>query len=203
MDTKSRIMETTFKLLLEKGFDNVSITEVKRESNISTGGFYHLFDSKEMLVVEVIKKYIFNYFYLTLEQIKKFEGTPKEKLKVAILSMAGDDAVINETTQLIGGPEKIDYRTLHLLLIEGVQKYDMISDIYSEFFRELLIFINDTINEGIAHGEIRSDIDSTRIAEVIETMTMGTVIMWIALPEKSLEERVEINMAEIWDYIKK
>jgi hypothetical protein len=32
---------------------------------------------------------------------------------------------------------------------------------------------------------------------------MGTVIMWIALPEKSLEERVEINMAEIWDYIKK
>ena len=56
MDTKSRIMETAFKLLLEKGFDNVSITEVKRESNITTGGFYHHFESKDTLIVEVINK---------------------------------------------------------------------------------------------------------------------------------------------------
>lgn len=202
MDTKSRIMETAFKLLLEKGFDNVSITEVKRESNITTGGFYHHFDSKDTLMVEVIKKYIFNYFYLTMENIKNFEGTPKEKLKVAILSMTGDDTVINESTQLVGGPEKIDYRTLHLLLIEGVQKYDMISEIYTEFFRKLFNFINDVIDEGISQGVIRSDIDPIKISEVIETMIMGTVIMWIALPEKSLEQRVEINIDELWDHIK-
>ena len=203
MDTKSRIMETAFKLLLEKGFDNVSITEIKRESNISTGGFYHIFDSKETLVVEVIKKYIFNYFYLTLEQIKNFEGTTKEKLEIAILSMAGDDSVINETTQLVGGPEQIDYRTLHLLLIEGVQKYNMISEIYTEFFRKLFAFINDVINVGITQGVIRSDIDPSIVSEVIETMIMGTVIMWIALPEKSMKERVETNIDEIWDHIKK
>ncbi len=141
MDTKSRIMETAFKLLLKKGFDNVSINEVKKESNITTGGFYHHFESKDTLMVEVIKKYLFNYFYLTMEQIKNFEGTPKEKLKVAILSIIGDDSVINETTQLVGGPEKIDYRTLHLLLIEGVQKYNMISEIYTEFFTNMFDFI--------------------------------------------------------------
>jgi len=57
MDTKSRIMETAFKLLLKKkGFDNVSINEVKRESNITTGGFYHHFESKDTLIVEVINK---------------------------------------------------------------------------------------------------------------------------------------------------
>ncbi len=80
-----------------------------------------------------------------MEQIKNFEGTPKEKLKVAILFMAGADAVINEATQLVRGPEKIDYRTLHLLLIEGVQKYDMISEIYTDFFRKLFDFIKDVI----------------------------------------------------------
>ncbi|OPY21378.1 MAG: DNA-binding transcriptional repressor AcrR [Methanobacterium sp. PtaU1.Bin097] len=202
MDTKSRIMETAFKLLLKKGFDNVSITEVKRESNITTGGFYHHFDSKDTLMVEVIKKYLFNYFYLTMEQIKNFEGTPKEKLEVAILSMTGDDSVINETTQLVGGPEKIDYRTLHLLLIEGVQKYDMISEIYTEFFRKLFDFIKDVINEGISQGVIRSDINPDIVSEVIETTIMGTVIMWIALPEKSMKERVETNINEIWEHIK-
>ena len=203
MDTKSRIMETAFKLLLKKGFDNVSITEVKRESNITTGGFYHYFDSKDTLLVEVIKKYIFNYFYLTMEQIKNFEGTPKEKLKVAILSMTGDDSTINKTTKLIGGPEKIDYRTLHLLLIEGVQKYEMISDIYSKFFHNLLNFIKDVINEGISQGVIRSDIDPTIISEFIQTTIMGTVIMWIGMPETSLQNRVEMNMDQLWNYIKK
>ena len=203
MDTKSRIMETAFKLLLEKGFDNVSITEIKEKSNVSTGGFYHHFDSLDSLMVEIIKKYLFNYFYLTLEQIKNFKGTSKEKLKVATLSMAGDDSVIHETTQLVGGPEKIDYRMLHLLLIEGVQKYTLVSDIYTEFFRKLFDFYLDVINDGITQGEIRSDIDTATISEIIETLTMGTVIMWIALPEKSIEERVETNINYMWKQIKK
>jgi hypothetical protein len=137
-----------------------------------------------------------------MEQIKNFEGTPKEKLKVAILSIIGDDSVINETTQLVGGPEKIDYRTLHLLLIEGVQKYNMISEIYTEFFTNMFDFIKDVINEGIAQGVIRSDINNTIVSEVIETMMMGTVIMWIALPEKSMKERVETNINEVWEHIK-
>lgn len=203
MDTKSRIMETTFKLLLEKGFDNVLIDEIKEKANVSTGGFYHHFDSLDSLIVEVTKKYLFNYFYLTMAQIKNFKGTSQEKLKVVTLSIAGDDDVINETTQLVGGPEKIDYRRLHLLLIEGVQKYDMISDIYSEFYRNVFDFYIEVINDAITQGEIRSDINPAYISEIIETMIMGTVLMWIALPEKSMRERIETNINYIWEQIKK
>ncbi len=202
MDTKSRIMETTFKLLLEKGFDNVLIDEIKEKANVSSGGIYHHFDSLDSLMVEVIKKYLFNYFYLTLEQIKNFKGTSQEKLKIVTLSIAGDDDVINQTTQLVGGPEKIDYRRLHLLLIEGVQKYTMISDIYSEFFRSVFDFYMDVISDAITQGEIRPDINPATIAEIIETMIMGTVMMWIALPEKSMRERVETNINYIWEQIK-
>ena len=202
MNTKSRIMETTFKLLLEKGFDNVSITEIKEKANVSSGGIYHHFDSLDSLMIEVIKKYLFNYFYLTMDQIKNFKGTSQEKLKIVTLSIAGDDEVINKTTQLVGGPEKIDYRRLHLLLIEGVQKYTMISDIYSEFFRNVFDFYMDVINDAITQGEIRSDIDPATLSEIIETMIMGTVIMWIALPEKSMRKRVETNINYIWEQIK-
>ncbi len=63
-------------------------------------------------------------------------------------------------------------------------------------------FIKDVINEGIAQGVIRSDINNTIVSEVIETMMMGTVIMWIALPEKSMKERVETNINEVWEHIK-
>lgn len=170
MDTKSRIMETAFKLFLEKGFADVSLNEIIKASNITTGGFYYHFDSKDTLLVEVIKKYIFNYFNSTIEQIRDFEGTPKEKLKTVILSIVGDDSTIDKTTQLVESAEKIDYRVLHLLLLEGVQKYDIISEHYTEFYYNLLDFNKDVLKEGIDQGVIRSDIDITDLALVIQTL---------------------------------
>jgi AcrR family transcriptional regulator len=203
MDTKSRIMETAFKLFLEKGFADVSLNEIIKASNITTGGFYYHFDSKDTLLVEVIKKYIFNYFNSTIEQIRDFEGTPKEKLKTVILSIVGDDSTIDKTTQLVESAEKIDYRVLHLLLLEGVQKYDIISEHYTEFYYNLLDFNKDVLKEGIDQGVIRSDIDITDLALVIQTIMVGTVIMWIGMPAMPLEERMESNMNQLWDYMKK
>ena len=203
MDTKSRIMEESFKLFLKKGFVDVSLNEIRKASNITTGGFYYHFDSKETLLVAVIEKYIFNYFNSTIRQIRDFEGTPKEKLKTAILSIIGDDLTINKSTKLCESSEKIDYRTLHLLLFEGVQKYEIISKHYTEFYNNLLNFIKDVLDEGIAQGSIRRDIDSTELAIFIQTSMVGTVLMWIALPEMPLENRMNSNIDHLWNYITK
>jgi len=196
MDTKSRIMEESFKLFLKKGFVDVSLNEIRKASNITTGGFYYHFDSKDTLLVAVIEKYIFNYFNSTIRQIRDFEGTPKEKLKTVILSIVGE-------TQLSESSEKIDYRTLHLLLMEGVQKYEIISKYYTEFYYNLLNFIKDVLDGGIAQGIIRTDIDSTEFATFIQTSMVGTVLMWIALPDMPLENRMNSNIDHLWNYITK
>jgi len=196
MDTKSRIMEESFKLFLKKGFVDVSLNEIRKASNITTGGFYYHFESKDTLLVAVIEKYIFNYFNSTIRQIRDFEGTPKEKLKTVILSIVGE-------TQLAESFEKIDYRTLHLLLMEGVQKYEIIGKHYTEFYYNLLNFIKDVVDEGAAQDIIRHDIDSTELATFIQTSMVGTVLMWIALPEMPLENRMNSNIDHLWNYITK
>ena len=203
MDTKSRIMETAFKLFLKNGFADVSLNEIIRESDITTGGFYYHFDSKDTLLVEVIKKYIFNYFSSVIEQIKDFEGTPEEKFRTVILNIVGDDSTINETTQLVESAEKIDYRVLHLLLFEGVQKYDIIAEHYTAFYYDLLDFNKEVINEGIAQGVIRDDMDITELALLVQTVMVGTVIMWIGMPAMPMAERMEDNMHNLWNFIKK
>ncbi|MEN6290593.1 MAG: TetR/AcrR family transcriptional regulator [Methanobacterium sp.] len=203
MDTKARIMETAFKLFLKKGFADVSLNEIIRESDITTGGFYYHFNSKDTLLVEVINKYIFNYFSSIIDQMRKCKGTPKEKLKAVILLIVGDDSTINETTQLCESAEKIDYRTLHLLLFEGVQKYDIISKHYTEFYYDLHEFIKEVINDGIAQGLIRENIDSTELSLNIQTIMVGTVLMWIGMPEMPLEKRMESNIDQMWNFIKK
>lgn len=202
MDTKSRIMETAFKLFLKKGFADVSLNEIIKESGITTGGFYYHFDSKDTLLVEVIKKYIFNYFNFTIEQIKDFEGTHKEKLKTVILLIVGDDSTINTTTQLVESAEEIDYRTLHLLLFEGVQKYEIISKHYTEFYYNLFAFIKEVIDDGKNQDVLRPDIDSTKYSLLIQTTMVGTVLMWIGMPAMPLGERMESNLDILWDLMK-
>lgn len=203
MDTKSRILETTFKLFLKKGFADVSLNEIIKESDITTGGFYYHFNSKDTLLVEVIKRYIFNYFSSVIKQIKDCKGTPEEKFRTVILNIVGDDSTINKTTQLVESAEKIDYRILHLLLFEGVQKYDMISEHYTAFYYDLLEFNKEVINEGITQGVIRDDINSTELALLVQTVMVGTVIMWIGMPAMPMEERMEENMHNLWNFIKK
>ena len=203
METKVRIMETAFKLFLEKGFADVSLNEIIKKSDITTGGFYYHFDSKETLLVEIINKYIFNYFSSIIQEMRECKGTHKEKLKRVILLIVGDDSTINETTQLCESAEKIDYRTLHLLLFEGVHKYEMISKRYTEFYYDLFDFIKEVIEDGMAQGVIREDIDPTEISLTIETIMVGTVLMWIGMPAMPLGERMDSNINQLWSFIKK
>ena len=200
MDTKSRIMETTFKLFLKKGFAYVSLNEIIKESEITTGGFYYYFDSKDTLIVEVIKKYIFNYFNFTIEQIRDFEGTHKEKLKTVILSIVGDDGIVSEATQLCEG-YKIDYRTLHILLVEGIQKYDVIREHYAEFHYKMFDFIKEVVDDGVTNGIIRSDIASNELSLVIHTNLLGNILTWIGMPGISLEHIIQLNLDNLWNYI--
>jgi len=151
----------------------------------------------------VIKKYIFNYFSSILEQIRDFEGTPEEKIESVILSMWRECVPIAEAAPSGESSERVDYRTVHLLLMEGVQKYEVIGEYYTEYYHNLLNFIKETIDEGVTQGIIRSDIDSSELATIIQTSMVGAVIMWVAMPEISLEKRIISNVDYHWDCIAK
>jgi len=186
-------MEESLKLFLKNGFSDVSLSEIKQSSNITTGGFYHYFQSKDDLLIEVIETYIFDYFKSTMLRLRKCTGTPQDKLKIVMLSLIGDahlsDSVI------------IDYRTLHMLLMEGVKKFKPVSEKYSEFYNSLLDFILEVVEEGIDQGTIRNDIDPVELATSIETTMVGNILMGIAMPEIPLKTRVNITIGCIWEFI--
>lgn len=202
MDTKDRILETAFKLFLKKGFDNVSLNEIKKESKVATGGFYHYFGSREILLVEVINKYIFNFFNRTLERIRDCDGTPKEKLKMVILQIIGYDSTTHEITQLCETCEVIDYRNLHLLYLGSLQNNEMIVEHYTEFHSSLIGLIKDLIDEGKIQGEIRKDLDSNELSIFVHSVIDGTLLLWIVFPELPLGKTMESNIDQVWDLMK-
>ena len=57
-ENKKRIIEVALELINEKGFDNVSVSEITKAAGVSKGAFYIHFESKEDLIEKQI-----NYFY--------------------------------------------------------------------------------------------------------------------------------------------
>ena len=53
-ESKSRIVETALRLIDEKGFDKVSVSEITKEAGVSKGAFYIHFASKEDLIEQQI-----------------------------------------------------------------------------------------------------------------------------------------------------
>ncbi len=53
-DTKQYILQTAFKLFLQKSFKEVTMKEIVQQTGLSKGAFYHYFESKEKLFQEII-----------------------------------------------------------------------------------------------------------------------------------------------------
>lgn len=66
MDTREKILQTTFLLLIEKGYDRISITDIQKESGVSRGLLYYFFKNKTDLLFAACRKYFFDR-YMTVD----------------------------------------------------------------------------------------------------------------------------------------
>ena len=58
--SKAHILKTSFYLFLQKSFKEVTMNEIVIATGLSKGAFYHYFQSKEQLFVEVINAFFFD-----------------------------------------------------------------------------------------------------------------------------------------------
>jgi AcrR family transcriptional regulator len=81
-DTKEFIIETSFKLFLDKGYRNTSMSNLVTETKLSKGAFYHYFKNKKELYQEVIHRYFISYY----QQVdwNKLKGMNSIELEVMI-----------------------------------------------------------------------------------------------------------------------
>lgn len=56
-ENKKRIIDVAVRLINEKGFDNVSVSEITKAAGVSKGAFYIHFESKEDLIAKQISFY--------------------------------------------------------------------------------------------------------------------------------------------------
>ena len=83
--TEQMILQSALALMRTRGFDKVSVRDICRAANITTGAFYHHFSSKEALFTKG-----FSPLDLYMEQsLAGYDGdSPLEKLRIILTSYA-------------------------------------------------------------------------------------------------------------------
>lgn len=160
LETKKKIYETAFRLVEEKGFENITISEICKISGVAKGSFYTYFKSKDDIVVELYKDVDEKYS----NKVKNMpKGTPAFDKVLAAVGFQASYAVskgVKFTTQI----------------------YKSQLESGTEFFiseeRSFYKIIKDSIEQGVMNEEFSPDIDFNEMARWIVVMSRGITYDW-------------------------
>jgi TetR/AcrR family transcriptional regulator, transcriptional repressor for nem operon len=70
-DTRDHILQAAFGLFLQKSFKEVTMKEIVEKTGLSKGAFYHYFDSKEQVYLEIINQAFSSLIYVDYGRFSK------------------------------------------------------------------------------------------------------------------------------------
>ena len=170
-DNRGLILATAFQLFFKKGYKEVTMSDLVKESGLSKGAFYHYFDSKEELYNQSME--MFFEHYLDNYTVNFKEGlTLRENLK----SLYSDFSPITEQMNS-HDHEAADALSNYLIFLQGLLR--------QEKFREKMEKYNKNFNQEFAkwiskaqdRGEIKPDLDPLLLARHFTSLMKGIGVL--------------------------
>ena len=197
MNTKDVIVEKTLKLIFEKGTIDISISEIRNYTGLTTGGIYYHFSDKSEIFEAIMQKYMVDYMKIDFDKIH-LEGPTKERIHDGLLYILHHfiDGVEIESIN-----EKINYGTVLFLLTATGYAEDEVSRIILQTGKDTGIFLNDLVEDGKRKNEIRKDFSTENIAETLYIMYMGVQCFWLDFLNEDIDLLFEKNFDMTWQAI--
>lgn len=169
MGLKEKIIHESLKLFSLKGFLSTSIHDILEASNTSKGGFYNHFQSKEELFFGVVKEAQKIWRERNLAGLAEIEK-PVEKVKKLLENYR--DRYLKDTKNFPGG---CIFVTLSVELDD--QRPHLARELNRGFagFRAM---INRLLDQGKKLGELRSEIDTEAVTEMIFSGMLGASVIY-------------------------
>lgn len=171
MDTKEIILDKTFNLLLLKGFDGVSISDIQNYTGLSRGLLYHYFRSKEELFIQVTEKYFVHIFDFDLRKTKDY--TVHEFVDFIGKRFRRIVKTISDITSEMNNSSEVLLLNYHFLFYNVMQKDAIFRNKYIATIEKELIGWENSLENSLRKKEIRTDIDIKSSAQQLFTLTDG------------------------------
>lgn len=155
------IIEKCYKLLLTKGFDGVSISDIQKECNVARGLLYHYFGGKKALFYEVVSKIVFPKLHISTE------ATSNMNLREVLIYMCDQyyQMCLND------GIEGVSLLNFDFLVYRATQESAEIKLQYEMIRRQERMVVKLAIERSIANGEMISSVE----ANDLSTLTISLI----------------------------
>lgn len=177
-ETKYKIIKKTFELLLLKGYDGVSISDLQKATGISRGLLYHYFGNKETLFIEVCKKHFLDLFQIDSKEIKLYDLAEMRKYIIK--------KYIKLTKETLKGVSIINY---DFLFFRVMQESNELTVLYENVRNEELKAWRSALHNSERKGELRPNLNLDKIAEQIIYITDG---IWLRAVTPSAEKKIDL-----------
>lgn len=194
MKTKDRIIEATFLLSLEYGYNNVSIKQIKNKCNIAASSIYHHFENKDEILSYLVDKYIMSIIDYERDHTKDLDVSLMKKLEINFYYAIGIDLLNNKKPLIIEG-NHINTKKYYLMFTGIYHQNPEYRNLFSEAIEDILNFFKELIEEGKDKKEIREDIDSEKMSLFIYSNMRGTIEIWLNSdyePETLIDSNLEL-----------
>jgi AcrR family transcriptional regulator len=197
MNTKELIVEKTLKLILEKGTIDISISEIRNATGITTGGIYYYFSDKNEIFEEILQKYMVDYIKIDFEKIT-LEGSSKNRIHDALFHIL-DHFIKGVEIESIN--EKINYSSVILLLTPKGYAHEEVNRIISQIEKDIKMFLAVLVEDGKRQNEIRHDFSTENIVDSLYIIYIGIQYYWLIFPNDDINSMFEKNFDIAWKAI--
>ena len=193
MKTDELILKKTFNLLLMKGFDAVSITDIQTETGVSRGLLYHYFKNKEDLFIQVTEKYFVKIFDFDIRKTKNytvyefvnFMSKRFKRIAASIISIASE----------FDGMSKVSMLNYHFLFYQVMQRDVVFRNKYRATIEKELVGWEYALTNSIKANELKDSTDISLAAKQLFTLTDGVWFQSIFSADgKSIIQNLESSL---------
>lgn len=196
MSTKDRIMESTFKLLLEEGLLDVSLSQIVKESQVGYGSIYYYFEDKDQLIQCVLNKYIIDMFLNQIETFKLSDDLMSNLnlFYKKVLGFNENDIYISYNNFSI---DDVAFKKMILLTFEGQQRYELVRSYFKNYNLKFTKTVKDIIIKGIDTKQIKKDIDIDNTVFSIKSNIYGIFFLWLIEDINDVQNAIKINIENV------
>ena len=173
IENRQSILDTATILFKKRGFANTSVTEIMENSNLGVGTFYNYFNSKEEVLMSIVRKLFMQVEDKVMVQ-KKFSSL--ELLEFCTM----------ETAQLID-----ENRFILPLLASAVKHSDKPEHLPKNLSPDFKKIFEEIISQGQLRGEIRNDIPVDLISEMFHSIYQAAAFSKLQIP---FQENIRLKL---------
>ena len=162
-ETRKRIVTAAKKLITENGFENVSIEEIAKEAEVSTGSFYTYFKKKEDVIEELNQ--------LSFYRLAEITNEMKDK--------GLDDRLKYYCRQFLAEIERVGIEICRQWIRNNIAPVNMeISGKETTKYNHDYLAMKSLLEEGISRGELAADTPVDEMALYINAQLYGLMVAW-------------------------